>query len=162
MFDKEAYWVDPLYHGYKVNVDGATANSQSSEVGVIIRDSTGQVETAMSKRLSIPSGPLEFKAKAFEEGVLFAWDVGVREVVFESNSKIIIAALQEVGKPLTTISNIIEGIRQKLQDFRRVQVNHVKREGNRLAHNLAQHANDVFDYVTWIEENLSVIESSLA
>ena len=41
-------------------------------------------------------------------------------------------------------------------------MNHVKREGNRLAHNLAQHAKDVFDYVTWIEENLSVIESSLA
>ena len=56
----------PLYHGYKVNVDGATANSQSSEVGVIIRDSTGQVEIAMSKRLPIPLGPLEFKAKAFE------------------------------------------------------------------------------------------------
>ena len=50
MFDKEAYWVDPLYHGYKVNVDGATANSQSSKVGVIIRDSTCQVETTMSKK----------------------------------------------------------------------------------------------------------------
>ena len=107
-------------------------------------------------------GPLESKAKAFEEGVLFAWYVGVREVVFESNSKIIIVALQEVGKPLTTICNIIEGIPQKLQDFRRVQVNHVKWEGNRPAHNLTQHAKDVFDYVTWIEENPSVIESSLA
>ena len=74
--------------------------------------------------------------------------MGVREVVFESNSKIIIVALQEVSKPLTIICNIIEGIQQKLQDFRRVQVNHVKREGNRPTHNLAQHAKDVFDYVT--------------
>ena len=95
-------------------------------MGVIIRDSTSQVEIAMSKRLPIPLGPLESEAKAFEEGVLFVWDVGVREVVFESNSKIIIAALQEVDKPLTTICNIIEGIWQKLQDFKRVQVNHVK------------------------------------
>ena len=95
-------------------------------MGVIIRDSTCQVETTMSKRLPIPLGPLESEAKAFEEGVLFAWDVGVRKVVFVSNSKIIIVALQEVGKPLTTICNIIEGIPQKLQDFRRVQVNHVK------------------------------------
>ena len=68
MFDKEAYWVDPLYHRYKVNVDGATTNSQSSKVGVIIRDSTGQVETAMSKRLSIPSGPLESEAKHLRRG----------------------------------------------------------------------------------------------
>ena len=41
-------------------------------------------------------------------------------------------------------------------------MNHVKREGNRLAHNLAQHANDVFDYVTLIGENPNMIESSLA
>ena len=43
-----------------------------------------------------------------------------------------------------------------------MQVNHVKREGNRPAHNLAQHANDVFDYVTLIEQNPNMIESSLA
>ena len=126
------------------------------------RSITGQVEVAMSKRLPIPLGPLESEAKAFEEGVLFAWDVGVRKVVFVSNSKIIIDALQEVKKPLTTICNIIEGIRQKLQDFKKVQVNHVKWEGNHPAHNLAQHAKDVFDYAIWIEENLSMIESSLA
>ena len=64
-------------------------------------------------------------------------------------------------KHLTTICNIIEGIQQKLEDFRSMQVNHVKREGNCLAHNLAQHANDVFDYVTLIGENPNVIEYSL-
>ena len=102
----------------------------------------------MSKRLLISLGTLESKAKALEEGVLFAWDVGVREVVFKSDSKIIIDALWEVSEALTTICNIIKGIQQKLQDFKSMQVNHVKLEGNRLAHNLAQHANDVFHYVT--------------
>ena len=97
----------------------------------------------MSKRLPIPLGSLESKVKALEEGVL-------------------IDALREVSEALTTICNIIEGIQQKLEDFRSMQVNHVKREGNRQAHTLAQHANDVFDYVTWIEKNPNMNESSLA
>ena len=121
---------------YKVNVDNATfTNSQSSRIGVIIWDIVGQVEAAMSKRLPIPLGSLESEAKALEEGVL-------------------IDALREVSEALTTICNIIEGIQQKLEDFKSMQANHVKREGNRPAHNLAQHANDVFDYVTLIEQIL--------
>ena len=163
VFDEATHWVAALIPGYKVNVDNATfTNSQSSGMGVITRNTVGQVEATMSKRLPIPLGTLESKAKALEEGVLFAWDVGVREVVFKSDSKIIIDALREVSEALTTVCNIIEGIQQKLQDFRSMQVNHVKREGNRQAHTLAQHANDVFDYVTWIEKNPNMNESSLA
>ena len=49
---------------YKVNVDSATfTNSQSSRIGVIIRDIVGQVEAAMSKRLPIPLGTLNLKPK---------------------------------------------------------------------------------------------------
>ena len=147
--DEETQWVALLSPGYKVNVDSATfTNSQSFRVGVIIWDIVGRVEATMSKRLPIPLGILESEAKALEEGVLFAWDVGVRKVVFESDSKIIIDALWEVSEALTTTCNIIEGIRQKLQDFRSVQVNHDKQEGNRPVHNLTQHANDIFDHVT--------------
>ena len=161
--DEATHWVASLSPGYKVNVDGGTfTNSQSSRIGVIIWDIVGQMEAAMSKRLPISLGTLESETKALEEGVLFAWDVGVREVVFKSDSKIIIDALQEVNEALATICYIIEGIQQKLQDFRSMQVNHVKQEGNRPAHNLAQHANDVFNYVTWIKKNPNMIESSLA
>nr|POF07420.1 hypothetical protein CFP56_29184 [Quercus suber] len=103
--------VASLSPGYKVNVDSATfTNSQSSGMRVIIQDIVGQVEAAMSKRLPIPLGTLESKAKPLEDGVLFAWDVGVREVVFKSDSKIIIDALWEVSEALTTICNIIKGI----------------------------------------------------
>ena len=43
-----------------------------------------------------------------------------------------------------------------------MQVNHVKRDGNGLACTVAQYAKNIFDYVTWIEENPCMIESSLA
>lgn len=39
---------------------------------------------------------------------------------------------------------------------------HVKRQGNHLAHILAQYAKNVVSYVTWIEENLHMVEPALA
>ena len=49
-------------------------------------------------------GPLEIEAKVLEEGVSFAWDVSIRDLVVESNSQIVIDALRAVF-----IENVIEG-----------------------------------------------------
>ena len=38
------------------------------------------------------------------------------------------------------LGSIIEGIRNKLQDFRQMHIFHVRRQGNRPAHILAQYA----------------------
>ena len=61
-----------------MNVNGAIFNSsEATAVGVLIRDSEGQVEAALSKKLPILLGPLETEAKALEEGVQFVRDVGI-------------------------------------------------------------------------------------
>ena len=71
-------WIPATQSWYKINTDGATfVNTQSVGVRVIIQDYKGQVEAALSKNLPIPLGPIKIKAKALEEGVLFAWDIGV-------------------------------------------------------------------------------------
>ena len=111
---------------YKLNVDGATfANLQATGVGVLICDSAGKVEVALSKKRLIPLGPLEIKAKALEEGFHFAWDVGICEVILECDFKIVLEIVNGSSDPLMSIANIIEGIRLKLGDFRTVQVSHV-------------------------------------
>ncbi|KAL0008598.1 hypothetical protein SO802_010100 [Lithocarpus litseifolius] len=71
-------WIPPAQSWYKINTNGATfVNTQSARVGIIIPDYKGQVEAALSKDLPIPLGPMEIEEKALEEGVLFAWDIGV-------------------------------------------------------------------------------------
>ena len=95
-------------------------------------------------------GPLEDEAKALEESILFVWDVGVWDVIFESDFKIVCDAITRCSEPLSAISTLIEGIRLKLQDFRRARVSHVLRQGNCLAHLLAQYVRHVVGYVTWI------------
>ena len=87
MHDKEQ-WTNPSSPWYKLNVDGEIfANQHASSVGVIIRDQGGLVAAALSKKVFCPLGPLEAEAKALEEVVDFTWDVGIRDVHFECDSK---------------------------------------------------------------------------
>ena len=93
-------WTLPLASNYKVNVDGAVfAQSQQAGVGVVIRDHDGRVTTTLSKVVHQPLRPLQMGAKAMEERVTFAWDVGIRDVIFEGDSKIISDALMGLGSP---------------------------------------------------------------
>ena len=82
---------------------------------------------ALSKKITYPLGSLEIEANAMEEEVQFAWDVGVREVIFECDSMIVAEALLDHGEPPMAIRAITEGIRHKLQDFQQFQITHIKR-----------------------------------
>ena len=100
-----------------------------------------------------------------EGGVTFAWDVGIRDVIFEGNSKIVSNALMGLGSPPVDVSNILTRVSQRLQGFRSVKVSYVKRQGNRSTHILASYAKKVLNddnYVTWIEENSTLIKSALS
>ena len=59
---------------------------------MVIWDYAGRVTVALSKELRYLPGPLESKAMAKEEGITFAWDVGVRDVVFECDPKTVFCA----------------------------------------------------------------------
>ena len=57
-----------------------------------------------------PLGPLEVEAKALEEAVDFAWNIGIRDAHFECDSKMIVNAVLDVSCPQVSIYNIIAGI----------------------------------------------------
>ena len=112
---------------YKVNVDGAVfAQAQRSRVGAVVRDYDRQVTTTSSKLILQPLGPLEIEAKAMEISVSFAWDVGIRDMVVESDSKIVFDALLGLFTSPITVSNILTSVVHQLQDFRSAEVSHVK------------------------------------
>ena len=106
-------------------------------------------------------GLLEVEAKALEESIFFAWDVDVRDVIFECDSRIVVEAVNDLCEPPTTIGNIIDDIRQKLQDFHRTKVFHICRQGNCASHILARYASHVTDFISWIKKILYMIKSTV-
>lgn len=59
-------------------------------------------------------------------GVAFAWDVGIRDVIVESDSKIVIDTVLDLYTPPTVVFNVLVGLAHKLIDFRSVQISHVE------------------------------------
>ena len=72
---------------------------------------------AFSKQIPLPLGPLEAKAKAMEEAIYFAKDIGLQDVIFETDSLTISGALNDTSTTLATIEDIIRGTHDSLHDF---------------------------------------------
>ena len=72
---------------------------------------------AFSKQIPLPLGPLEAKAKAMEEAIYFAKDIGLQDVIFETDSSTISGALNDTSTTLATIDDIIRGTHDSLHDF---------------------------------------------
>ncbi|XP_075669676.1 uncharacterized protein LOC142639367 [Castanea sativa] len=158
-----AAWKPPPPGSFKVNVDGAIfPKSKQSGVGVIVRDEEGNVIAAMSRKLRLPLDALETEAKALEIGMEFAKEVGLRDVVFEGDSQLIINVVRGIGEAKASILNVIHGVLRTAQRFRTFDFLHIKRQGNAPAHLLAQHAQNVEDVIVWLEDCPSQVAHACA
>ena len=120
-------WVPLVFPWYKVNVDAAVFSQLGMiGVGVIIRDHLGSVVVALSKHLPLPLDPLEAEAKAMDEATVFAWDIGVRDVIFESDSMLVCHAMENPMDVLVSISTVVSGFCSRLPTFRTFQSSHVR------------------------------------
>lgn len=105
----------------------------------------------------MPLGPLEVEAKAIEETIDFAWDIGLQDMVFKCDLEVLHGALTRANTPVVAIVNVISLCLLRLQDFGSVKLLHVRRQGNKLAHILVQYAKSLENFVTWIEDNTTPI-----
>ncbi|XP_023880426.1 uncharacterized protein LOC111992797 [Quercus suber] len=111
--------------------------STISGVGVIVRDDSGKVIAALCKAL--PSHfPVEWtEFLALEQGVLLAQELNLTHVIFESDASSVILAVSQ-GKNGGSMGHFVQSIRSARSYFSCCLFQHVKRDYNRVAHELAQ------------------------
>ena len=125
---------------FKVNVDGASSNQDgSSNVGVVIRDSNGQIMAALSLPLQSHFSAELIEVFVLEQGVLFAQELQLPWVIFESDALAVIQAVNDKAMGCF-FGHLIHGILQNCESFESYHFKHLNRRFNSVAHELAQHA----------------------
>ena len=146
-------WTPPNPNSFKANFDGAVFNSSNSAgIGVIIRDSNGEVIAAMFERIRLPTTVLEVEMLACRRAVTFAIEVGIQDIPFEGDSLTVIRAINSGGASEAPYDNLLEDILVSVSSFSLVVFEHVKRTCNRVVDALAKKAKfgDVFQ--AWMED----------
>ena len=127
-------------------------------IRVVVRDHLGLVCVALSMKIHALLGPLEIEAKAMEEGMMFAWDLGISSAIFEGDSMVVYNSLMGSVTPPSSICNLILGSLLQATRFSECMFSAVPRSSNKVAHRLAQHAKTLLDSFTWIGDCPPFIE----
>ncbi|KAK9983741.1 hypothetical protein SO802_033266 [Lithocarpus litseifolius] len=134
-------WKKPPMGVYKINVDGATSEKgRKSSIGMIIRDYKGEAVAGLCKLLPGNFTVVETEALAVEASILLAKELGLQQVIIESNSLTVVQSISSKEVSGET-GHIIQGILSILDCFSSWQIRHLKRDFNKVAHELAHYAN---------------------
>ncbi|XP_059436514.1 uncharacterized protein LOC132169501 [Corylus avellana] len=156
-------WRCPPPGFYKINWDvGMDERSNRLGVGVLIRDSFGEIIAARSLTIQTKQPPVIAEAMGAVYAAEFGRDTGVQDVILEGDSLIVVKALQAEIEDLSPYGHLIDEARMLLRHFRTAQVRHVKRNSNKAAHGLAKEAvRKCIDNI-WMEEMPPCISDILA
>nr|XP_023870397.1 uncharacterized protein LOC111982997 [Quercus suber] len=89
-------WSPPSENRVKINFDGALfGESDSAGIGVVIRNSEGEVMAALSEKIVKPQAAELFEILAARRAVLFSTKTGFYNSIFEGDSSTVINLLQD-------------------------------------------------------------------
>ena len=126
--------------------------SSSAGIGVIIRDNRGKAIGALSMLIPLSNSVAVLEALACRRALLFAKEIGLRQVVFEGDSAMVIQAVTHGNAELAEYGHIVEDIRILAADFDFIQFSHVKRNCNVVADALAKKAKDSLNLAVCLKE----------
>jgi ribonuclease HI len=161
--DSLASWNAPPQGWCKVNVDGACpVDGGEAGLGVVIRNCAGTVLLSSWRWVDHASDAEEIEAMACREGLTLAGEWCHQPIILESDY---LSVIKNLAKPEDQRAKSVFIIRESLEAAARclrVVFNHVKRERNLVAHQLAQMAKRLRHSAVWHSRVPFCVESLIA
>ncbi|XP_026451517.1 uncharacterized protein LOC113351800 [Papaver somniferum] len=132
-------WCPPSFNSFKINMDASfDYNNKDVGIGLILRDHAGTTRAIRGRYSNGGLDPEQAECWAMKQAVLWANELNLRSVIFESDCKNEITSISDV-KPTVHWMNqgYIDEIRHLLKNFMFSEVSHVKRLANNIAHVIA-------------------------
>lgn len=136
---------------FKVNVDAAiNRDTYQGGLGVVIRDGEGNVIAAAIKQTNFNGDAALVEAAAVKLGIQVAIDTGLTPLIIETDCKDVVNLVLHKKSNQTEICWIITDIQSEMQRGGNLfKFQHIPRENNVIAHNLAKMAVASGDSCIW-------------
>jgi ribonuclease HI len=132
-------WTPPQEGWAKLNLDaGFIDETGRASTGVIIRDVHGKVLLSAWRSLYHIASVVEAEALACLEGLCLARQWISLPLCVETDCKQLVQALEKEDQDRSSWAGLIKELKGAIQLLPEVRLNHVRREQNQAAHNLAQ------------------------
>ncbi|XP_060962155.1 uncharacterized protein LOC115720894 [Cannabis sativa] len=137
----QSKWIRPPLNELKMNVDAACDVSRNKiGVGIIVRNSSGQIVAAYSKSFTGRYKSQEMEAKALLTGLDWAAHHNLLVSTLESDSLVLVNSINSQSTAISSFGDLVLDIKNRLSYLSSVCVSHVKRDANQAAHGLAKQA----------------------
>ena len=126
-------WKYPAEGWIKLNIDGCSkGNPGLAGAGGVIRDHMGNWIGGFARNIGICSS-VTAELWAVHDGLQLTWNTGIRRVVLESDSKVVVKLIKNGSGGVDTHYNLIMQIKAMLGREWDVEILHVHREANYVA-----------------------------
>jgi len=95
---------------------------------------------------------MEVEAIVVCRAVEFGSEIGVDCAIVEGDSEVTVKALRNNGNGLIPFAPLINDVSLFSGLFSELSYSHIRRDGNKAAHNLARLALSTLDYTTWMKD----------
>ncbi|GJN13531.1 hypothetical protein PR202_gb00245 [Eleusine coracana subsp. coracana] len=161
--EEKPRWIPPTSGWVKVDVDGSyVQETGQAGVGIIARDEKGCVKLSSWRVLFNCSSPLEAEVSACVEGLQLAVEWIRGPIVLETDCAVAARILAMRDTDRSELMYMYKRAQELIGLMQQVEVAHVKREQNSVAHELAHLARRNRHTVVWLRQAPTCVSTLIA
>lgn len=158
--DHAVKWQCPVEGQLKLNVDASVfPGSTSFTVGMVLRDHQGQFLRGRTRRVAGQVQAFEAEAVGMLEALSWIKNSTGQEVVVESDSLLVVEALQRGKEYQLEVGIVLKECQRILAEKSNVRIGHVRKLANKVAHLMARLPCELNSYNDFESPPLNVLET---